>query len=134
MGAKERYSGLQTLLEDCGKYGCLFLCLLSIAEEMTGKRYDIITTIHLCMTKGWLSKDFFVNDNLSILEELTGVKWSRRTVSSLPTIGERDYTVVKYYNEKTKYTHFKRRGYDTLVYSKTVAEGRIEGYYIYSWS
>lgn len=133
--AKDRYTSLQTILGNCYQWGCLFLCLCSIAEEQSGKHVDLIDAIKVSQAKGWLSASFDVNDNLSILEYLTGKKWSRNTVNSLPhSISTNEYTVAIYYNKRTGFKHFRRRGYDTLESSVTVKEGTLIGYYIYSWS
>lgn len=131
--SQERYEGIQTLLDNCGSDGCLFLCVLSIAEEATGKPVDLIDTIHHCIKKGWLTETFFVKDSLAILCYLTQKDWTRQSVSSLPFIGPNDYSVAIYYNDRTRYTHYRRRSYDTLKSSVTVKEGYIRGYYVYSW-
>lgn len=131
--SQERYEGIQSLLGKCGSDGCLFLCLLSIAEEVTGKRFDLIDTIHYCLKHDWLSDTFYVKDSLAILGYLTDKDWSRHSTSSLPSIGNKDYSVVIYHNDKTGFTHYRRRPYDTLTSSVTVKEGYIQGYYIYSW-
>jgi hypothetical protein len=132
---KDRYSRIQTLLKNCGNEGCLFLCLCSIAEEQKGKPIDLIDAIKTSLSKGWIDEQFTVKNNLAVLEYLTGAKWDRRHTSSLPVeLSVNDYTVAIYYNKRTGYRHFRRRGYDTLTNSITVKEGVLEGYYIYSWS
>lgn len=85
------------------------------------------------MSKGWLTSDFFVKDSLAILNYYTQKKWERKSVSELPfEIKENEYTVMIWYNQRTGYTHFRRRYFDTLTDSVTVREGTIQGYYIYS--
>lgn len=135
MLAKDRYTSIQTLLSSCGKSGCLFLCLCSIAEEQVGKPVDLINIIKVALNQHWITEQFYVNDSLSILTYLTGKVWRRRTTPSLPnTIAPKEYTVAIYYNSRTGYNHFRRRGYDTLTDSITVKEGSLMGYYIYEWS
>lgn len=131
---KERYTSMQTKLQNCGSDGCLFLSLLSIAEEMTGEEIDLFNSILDATKKGYISEDFTVNDSPSLLKMLTGVSWTRKIVTSLDgiTIRDQDYTVCKWYNSRTGYYHFRRRGYDTLANSVTVAEGSIVEYYIYT--
>lgn len=131
--SQKRYEGIQTLLGKCGSDGCLFLCLLTIAEDVTGTTCDLINTIHLCLERGWIDDTFYVKDSLSILSYLTGKEWKRRKVDSLPPISTNDYSIVIYHNNRTGYTHYRRRPYDTLESSVTVREGYIWGYYIYSW-
>lgn len=84
------------------------------------------------MSKGWLRDDFLVKNAPAILKHYTNKKWTKKSVSELPHIGDNDYTVVVYYNSRTGYTHFRRRYFDTLVSSVTVQEGVIQGYYIYT--
>lgn len=135
MGVKERYTDIQTILGNCHEGGCLFLCLCSIAEEQAGKHVDLIDVIKTSMSRGWITSQFWVNDSLAILNYLTGKIWSRRTVTTLPPIMDTaEYSVMIYYNTRTRYHHYRRRGYDTLTSSTTVKEGIVEGYYIYSWS
>lgn len=135
MGVKERYTGIQTILGNCYEGGCLFLCLCSIAEEQTKKHVDLIDVIRTSLLRNWLTPQFYVNDSLAILNYLTGKIWSRHTVNALPPIMDTaEYSVMIYYNKRTGYHHYRRRGYDTLVSSTTVKEGIVEGYYIYSWS
>lgn len=132
--AKDRYTDLQTVLGKCGSSGCLFLCLCSIAEEQTGYPVDLINIIKVSLKEGWLREDFYIRDSLAILEYLTGKIWTRRTVPSLPpVVPANDYTVAIYHNDRTGFTHYKRRGYDTLRNSITVKEGTLMSYYVYTW-
>lgn len=134
MVAKDRYTGIQTLLGNCANGGCLFLCLCSIAEELTGHPVDLIDIIHKSLANKWITEQFYINDSLAILNHLTGKQWIRYTAGALPaTIPVNDYTVAIYYNARTGFNHYRRRGYDTLTNSITVKEGTLVGYYIYSW-
>lgn len=85
------------------------------------------------MSKGWLKEDYTCENSISILNSATEKKFSRRIVEKLPdVIKDNEFTVEKWYNPRTKYTHFKRRFVDTLKSSVTVKEGKIKEYYIYS--
>lgn len=132
--SKKRYEKIQSMLLNCGNYGCHFLVLLSIAEESTNKKVDLIDAIKTCTERNWIKTDFYVNDAIAILEYFTNSKWTRsKKRKSLPLkIMENEYTEVVYYNKKTGFTHFRRRGFDTLVDSNTVKNGKIIGYYIYT--
>jgi hypothetical protein len=131
---KSRYSGVQTRLKNISDYGCLFLALCTIIEEVTGKEADIIGMIQLSRQKGWLSADYTVEDSIAILNEYTGKSFKREIFDFLPdTIRDNEFTIEKWYNPRTGYTHFKRRFVDTLLSSVTVKEGRIKEYYIYSY-
>ena len=128
----ERYSGIQSILKVVGSEGCHFLALCSIAEESTGKNIDLINTIRMSQSKGWVASDFLVRDALSFLNWLTGRKWTRKEVAKLGDIHDNDYTEAVYFNPRTGLRHFRRRGFDTLNSSKTVDEGHIEKYYVYT--
>ena len=135
---KERYEGIQTAFRQCGEDGCHFLVLCSIADEWRQEHglpfIDIIETIHLLRNMNLITADYYVRDNgckvLSILTE--NKKWTRKDVDKLPRIRDNDYTEVVYFNPRTQFHHFRRRGYDTLSYSATVKEGYIESYRIYT--
>ena len=132
MNAKERYEGIQTVFENAGKSACLFLSLLSIAEEYTGLPVDFIVAYRKCIELGLIEKDFFCNDQGKILYELTGAKWKKTVVKELhDPVPENMFTIEKWYNPRTDFTHFKRRTFDTLESSVTVKEGYIKEYYCY---
>lgn len=129
---KNRYEGIQTALKMAGDYACLFLSVLSIAEEYTGLPVDFIVAYRKCIDLGLIEKDFFCNDQEKILYELTGTKWKKSVLKELPeSVPESMFTVEKWYNPRTGFTHFKRRGFDTLERSITVKEGKISEYYCY---
>ena len=131
---KARYSGIQSMLHHINTDGCLFLSLCTIIEEVTGKPADIVGIVQKGMKSGWLKEDYEVKDSLKMLSDFTGGKWTRREVSVLPAvIEETEFTIEKWYNPKTGFTHFKRRFVDTLFNSATVRFGKIKEYYIYSY-
>lgn len=133
MNVKERYKGIQTVFEKAGESACLLLSLLSIAEEYTGLPVDFIVAYRKCIELGLIEKDFYCNDQEKMLYELTGKKWKKTVVKELPDlVPENMYTVEKWHNDRTGFTHFKRRGFDTLENSATVKEGKIIEYYCYS--
>lgn len=133
MDVKERYNGIQTVFEKAGESGCLFLSLISIAEEYTGLPVDFIVAYRKCIELGLIEKDFYCLDQSKILETFTGSKWKKTILKELPNpVPESMYTVEKWFNKRTGFTHFKRRGFDTLESSVTVKEGYIKEYYCYS--
>lgn len=132
MTVPQRYSGIQSILANCGSEGCHFLVLCSIIEEYTKCPLDLIDTILTCQSKGWLKSDFFVTDALAILRYYTQKSWIRTEVEKLPiTIKTNQFTEAVYYNKKTGFTHFRRRGYDTIFDSNTVKNGKLIQYNIY---
>ena len=131
---RDRYEGIQTVLRKCGESGCLFLSILSIAEEVAGVSFDLINTIHICLQKRWITNDFECLDSLAILNYLTGKTWIRREVTRLTRdVAYNEYTIANYFNPRTGIIHRRRRGYDTIKNSVTVRDGYIKSYYIYSW-
>ncbi len=132
MNVKERYNGIQTVFEKAGDYACLFLSLLSIAEEYTGLPVDFIVAYNKCIELGLIDKDFYCKNQEKMLYELTGKKWKKTALKELPSpVPECMFTVEKWFNERTGLTHFRRREFDTLESSVTVKEGYIKEYYCY---
>ena len=130
---KSRYKGIQSKLNQIGDYGCLFLCLCTIIEEVTGKPADVFSIIQESMSEGWLADDYTCKDSLAILNRFTGKKFKRVESITLPEIKDNQFSIEKWYNPRTRYTHFKRRFVDTLISSVTVKEGYLKEYYIYSY-
>lgn len=132
MSVRDRYEGIQTVLLNCGNYGCNFLSLLSIAEDVTSDKLDILNVYKESLLRGFVTDDFYVNSTLGLLHMLTGRNWKRSEVEEIThQLKDNEYSIAVYYNPATGYTHFRRRAYDTLEYSKTVEEGYIKKYYIY---
>lgn len=132
MVTKLRYQGIQTVFSNANKYACLFLCLCSIAEEVNNDPIDFIGAYWACLNRGFIDKDFYCANQEAILEYLTGRKWKKEIRADLPSpVPSNMYTVEKWYNRRTRLTHFKRRGFDTLEKSYTVREGKIDSYYCY---
>lgn len=116
------------------RYGCLFLSLLSIAEERTGKKVDLIDAYHDSLKRGWIDGDMWCKDQCAILQHLTGEKWTREVVEpeKLPNPVPKDSFTVEKYVKKNGCTHFRRRYLDTIRNCNTVREGRLTAYYVYT--
>lgn len=136
LDVRARYEHLQTIIEQNGKSGCLFLSLLSVAEEMSGKRIDMIDAIRDAQEQGWLGKDFTCNNQLAMLNRWTGKNWQRTVIPyekfDSRCVGTKDYTIMKYVRGTT--THFKRRPFDVYKDSLTVRQGKCEAIYMYTWA
>ena len=144
MNVRAKYIGLQTwgkknayTMNVFGDYACFFLSLCSIADEYNESyhnnyRVDILCALKMALDNDWIDKEYTVKNPTAILEYLTGAKWSKETVTTLPSyIPDNTYTIAVYYNPKTNFTHFRRRWGDTLIDSKTVKEGKIKEYRIF---
>ncbi len=124
------YDGLQTKLNN--EDACHFLCLCSIAHESTGHPVDVLGTITK-VHRRWMESDYFVTNALAILEMLTRHKWTMRKESTLPSIiKDNEYTELLWENPKTGRQHFTRRYVDTVKNSKTVRDGYVKEYRIYT--
>ena len=132
MNVKERYNGIQTVFDRASGSACLFFFFLSIAEEYTGLPVDFIVAYRKCIELGLIENDFFCNDQEKILYAFTGKKWKKTVMKELPNpVPDEMFTIEKWYNPRTDFTHFKRRTFDTLESSVTVKEGYIKEYYCY---
>lgn len=132
---KSRYAGIQTKLKNIDTDGCLFLCLCTIIEEITGKPADIIGIIQESKAKGWLGDDFNVKDSLELLKAYTGKSWNRKECKTLPAvIKDNEFSIEVWKKKNSTAKHFKRRFVDTLINSQTVKLGSISEYYIYYYS
>lgn len=139
ISVKEKYQGIQTLFKVANESSCHFLALLSIADEenirlKNGRPgIDFIEATRIAMKNNWMDKEFTVTvaGSLALLKHYTGRVWTRKEVNVLPgIIKDNEYTEVIHKNKEIR--HYHRRGFDTLVSSKTVKEGFVEKYYIYT--
>lgn len=130
---KERYEGLQSVMLEAGNNACLFLSLLSIVEEVLKVEQDFYKTYKWALEHNFMREDFYMLDSRDFLETLIGKKTTFEKCKELPKkVPDKMYTIEKWYNKKTGYTHFKRRYFDTLKASVTVRDGKIQEYYCYT--
>lgn len=125
-----RYEGVQTFLTE----GCLFLSLMSIAEQVANEHIDILSAIQYAKTEGWIdaNNDMTEASQCALLGFLTGKVWHREVFTTLPNpVPEKMYTVEHWINFDTGFTHFRRRFVDTVTKSITVAVGTLDCYYAY---
>lgn len=133
MDIHERWGGSQSLLARLGESGCLFLSLVSIAEQSRGKSLDVLDAARRCIRKKLVRADnFFVFDSPGVLTELTGRPWTLERRADVPDpLPENVWTVEKW--AMNGRTHFKRRGFDTIEGgARTVRDGRREAVYCYT--
>lgn len=132
MTMKSRFENIQSFLHCIDTDGCYFLSLLSIAEEYTKSKIDLIDAIWLARGNDLITDDYYVNDAPGLLTALTGHVWVMQKVTELPeVINDDEYTVAVWYNPRTQFKHFRRRYFDTLISSVTVKEGSIAYYHIF---
>ena len=127
-----RYRGCQTFFKE----GCLFFCLLSIAEEFSQKKLDCLDILAYTKKMGYIDENNEMTEDsqVKLLRDLTGKQWKRSVLKELPlNVPDEMYTVEKWLNPRTGFTHFRRRYVDTLIDSVTVKEGTLVAYYAYTW-
>lgn len=128
----KRYRGVQSFLTE----GCLFFCLLSIAEEFLQKKLDLLDILAYAKKMGYIDakNEMSEDSQVKLLRDLTGKQWKRTVLKELPlNVPDEMFTVEKWLNPRTGYTHFRRRYVDTLLDSVTVKEGALVAYYAYTW-
>lgn len=127
---ERRYKGVQSFLTE----GCLFLSLVSIAEQVANMHIDLLSAIQFARAEEWIDSNNEMTETSQcyLLEYLTNKKWHREEFTELPNpVPNEMYTVEKWVNLNTGLTHFRRRFVDTLTNSVTVAQGKLERYYGY---
>lgn len=127
---------VQDLAWCLGSDGCYLLNLMIIAEKITGKDIDVIKTTKKLIDLGLVDYDWkrpkayknmmYVLDADKVLKAL-GCKEHIKKVDELPK-GYKGYYIVRYTLEGA--THFVLPDYNSLTYSRCVAEGRISKYYL----
>ena len=125
----------QSFCKAIGEWGCYALCIINIAEEVTGLRYNILQKLEEGIDKGYISwnrnnyydpKNFDVDRPDLFLGMLTGLKWEVRKENDVlykPKANE--YVVERW--ERNGYGHFARTkvGYNSLQDSKCVTLGKL---------
>ena len=132
-----KIKAVQDLAWCIGSDGCYLLCLMIIAERITGKDIDVVKTAKKLIDLGLVDYDWkrpkayknmmYVMDADKVLKELGCVGYRIRKVDELPK-GYNGHYIIRYTNEG--FTHFVLKDYNSMTYSKCVAEGRISKYYL----
>ena len=126
-----------------GKEGCLFFTLCEIAERITHKPIDVLRSARYCIEHklvdyvdtnptAHLKEAFFVFERDKVLAYLTGIEG----ISTLKTHRLSKKDKRPYYMRYSRkdgdllYTHFVLPDYNGMYYSRTVAEGAVDAYYV----
>ena len=134
---KSRYEGIQNKLWGI-KEGCFFLTLLSIAEDYRQDnnwdnwKIDFVDILNKSFEKKWITDDYTVKKDKEILKELTGKEVTRRECKTCGNLKSNEYSAMKYLNKEKTANHFRRRYFDVYLNSRTVSEGTLVCYYIYT--
>ena len=133
-------ASMQTFLAEAGEACCYAIAIADIAEEITGKSFDIVKTFIDAVEKGFIyynwkdpsdANNFFVSKPSEYLSWLTGQKWviEKDAANYVPRQGEFiinrwEYSVVKTGTTIT-YGHFRRPNKDSLFFSNCVSKGTV---------
>lgn len=134
-----KIKAIQDLAWCVGSDGCYLICLMAIAEEITGKDIDILKTANKLIESGLVDYDrkrpkayknmMYVFDADKVLKAL-GCKEHIQKVDELPK-GYKGKYIVRYTLDGN--THFViggERPYNSITYSNCVSNGRISKYYL----
>ena len=135
----------QSFCKAIGEWGCYALCIINIAEEVTGLRYNILQKLEEGIRAKYRDANgvehsviefnennyndpvnFDVNNPALFLGMLTGTKWSVRHEYDILYKPKADEYIVERW-ERTGYGHFARTkaGYNSLQDSKCVTLGKL---------
>ena len=128
---KSRYEGIQNKLWGI-REGCFFLSLCSIAEEYLQKKIDLIDAVNMAFERNLVSDDYWIKDDCKLLELLTGTKVKKRQSQVCGILDDNEYSIAKWLNKAGTANHFRRRYFDVYTNSKTVKDGSLVCYYIYT--
>jgi hypothetical protein len=117
----------QKVMETIGREGCYFLCLVRIAEEITGTRIDAIPVYLHSIDRQWMDKDCYLVQPHRILEHMTGTRWSVRKQDKIyqPEPGEKEVLRYERTVGRVTHAHFVLPDYDPYGDSLTVRNGRL---------
>lgn len=117
----------QKVMEIIGREGCYFLCLVRIAEEITGSRIDAIAVYLFAVARKFMDQTCYLVDPCKILEHMTGQKWTvtkeDRTYKAQP--GEKEVLRYERTEGRTTNAHFVLPDYDPYGDSATLRNGRM---------
>lgn len=116
--------GIQKELENIGKYGCGFLCVL---QRFNYSELEIISKYRECLERRLIDEECFVKDWGKLFEYLSPIPCKFKVVKS-NTLEKCDFFIEYWYNSKTRLHHFTLKDWDPMGYSNTVKNGEIESY------
>lgn len=126
---------------EIGQNGCYYFCLCDIANEFNEKNSNcgIKSKIEsyfdcwkYCKEKGWIGKDCYIKDPCSILNYMTGHKWSVKWEEWNYVPKENEYQVEEWrWGLSQHFARIKQRNYNPLNYSRCVDIGQITSQRIY---
>ncbi|MDR2304139.1 MAG: DUF261 domain-containing protein [Treponema sp.] len=119
----------QKLMKTLGEYGCYFLSVVHLAEELTNKRIDAIQSCLAAMDNKWLDDEITMLNPEAVLHSLTGKRFVVRKEEPAYSPKEGEYEVLLFRNGS--FDHFVlgdgkgKVAYDPLGNSNSVASGKL---------
>ncbi len=121
----------QKVMKIIGEYGCYYLAVIHLAEELTKKRIDAIDFFVQALEKKWVDHEATMLQPAEILGNLTKNRFIvvKEDISYQPKNAE--YEILLF--ENGNYCHFVlgdgtgKVAYDPLGVSNTVANGKLAG-------
>lgn len=132
-----KVKAIQDLAYCVGSDGCYFICLCAVAEKITGKEIDVIKSAWKAIQNKLVDYDekrpkayanmMYVFDADKVLDMLGCKGYYIEKVNELPKSYD-GYYIIRYTREGV--THFVLPDYNSITWSRTVAEGRKSAYYL----
>ncbi len=128
---------IQTFCGEIGESACYALSLIKVAENITGRNYNVIECLDAAITKGYIyynrkdpndNDNFYVQQPEQFVKMLTGRKLSVRHDAANPIIEtDKEYVIQRWERVQTGITtaHFRLPDWDPVFDSQTVKHGRI---------
>jgi hypothetical protein len=121
----------QKICSQIGQFGCYFLCIVHLAEEILKERIDVVELYEASTFTGVMGEDCFVNDPAKLIKMMVPGEWTmtRYGTGYVPKDGE--YEITRYERTTTAgvLSHFVVTStgnvlYDPLGDSMTVKYGK----------
>ncbi len=119
----------QEIMKQLGEYGCYFLSILYLSEQITNTEIDPVRAYVECLKEKIIDKQCTVLNPETLIFEYTKTHFLVTKENSEYTTKENEYEILVFGN--AKYTHFVvGNGHnnvecDPLGHSNTVATGKI---------
>lgn len=117
----------QKIMKQIGDTGCYFLCIVNMAERITGKRIDAVEHYLAAVNNKLMQENCFVMYPDKIMEQMTGTRWYVRKENHWYNVKPSELEVQRYERQviNSLQAHFILPDYDPLGTSLTVAQGKL---------
>ncbi len=121
----------QAICKKIGASGCYFLCLIHVANQIAGKKTDVVRFYEKALSKGWIEADCYVAKPAEIIKEITGNKADVFHAAVGYQLKQNEFEITRYEYCETgiTYAHFVvtnngKVTYDPFGSSRTVKLGK----------